>query len=186
MAEVITYRARPGSRLSDKDAEIVGPELRRIAEQHGDAFQPADVVEDARPKDSALHPYFEWDDRAAASQHRIQQARNLVGAVELHIVVQPLDSPPISTQVRLIHHVSAPQNDGGVEPRYVTIDTVRQKPDYAMQVVTNANRELVAWANRYRDYRNLLGFPTHLREVIDRVDASTSQLPIMDQPQAAD
>ena len=42
---------------------------------------PANIVERARSPNSALHKYFEWDDTAAASAYRLQQARNVIRAV---------------------------------------------------------------------------------------------------------
>lgn len=60
--------------------DIVVQELSRIHEEH-DGIRPADVVDEARPKDSPLHSAFEWNNKLAADQHRLTQARQLIRAV---------------------------------------------------------------------------------------------------------
>lgn len=46
-------------------------------------IDPARVVDDARPKNSALHNCFEWSDKVAAEKHRENQARQLLRSVEI-------------------------------------------------------------------------------------------------------
>jgi chaperonin cofactor prefoldin len=48
-----------------------------------------DVVKHAEDPSSALHDQFEWDDSIAAHQHRLAQARQLIGRVKVKIVSQP-------------------------------------------------------------------------------------------------
>lgn len=74
------FRARPGTRFSDKDAVIIGVELSKMAAS-GLSRSPRAIVEWARKSASPLHRYFDWDDESAAEKHRIEQARELVGAV---------------------------------------------------------------------------------------------------------
>jgi hypothetical protein len=45
------------------------------------------VVDAARDPSSALHPCFEWDDTAAAHEHRLDQARRLIVSVKLEVTV---------------------------------------------------------------------------------------------------
>lgn len=68
--------------LNGVDPETVGTELLRIESRDG-KIEPAAVVEDARPKDSPLHPIFEWNNAKAGEQWRVHQARNLIRSVRL-------------------------------------------------------------------------------------------------------
>jgi hypothetical protein len=54
--------------------------LNEIAARDG-SIQPQAVVDEARPKDSIIHPAFEWRDTIAAEEHRKWQARNLIRCV---------------------------------------------------------------------------------------------------------
>ena len=73
------YKFRDGSRLKG-DADAVGHKLHEIHAKRGKLTAP-DVVEEARPPKSVLHQYFEWDNKNAAEQWRIEQARHLVASI---------------------------------------------------------------------------------------------------------
>jgi hypothetical protein len=51
-----------------------------------------DVVKHAEDPTSALHAEFEWDDSVAAHEHRLAQARRLIGRVTVKVVSQPATS----------------------------------------------------------------------------------------------
>jgi hypothetical protein len=59
------------------DSYIVD-ELKAIADEHDGMLLPQDVVEAAKLKSSPLHSYFEWDDKKASYQFRLEQARRLI------------------------------------------------------------------------------------------------------------
>jgi hypothetical protein len=75
-----TVKARPGSRLSDKFAQAIAPELLAIERRDGLAT-PAAVVEAARDPSSELHFLFDWDDASAAQKQRLQTARMIIRSV---------------------------------------------------------------------------------------------------------
>jgi len=77
----MVFKFATGAHLSG-DPQIVGEALMNIREIRGRLIA-ADVLEVAKPLDNALHRYFEWDDAAAAEQHRLSQARLLVRSVVL-------------------------------------------------------------------------------------------------------
>ncbi len=67
--------------LTAADAAIVGPELQRLT--NAGASTNADVVDAARPSEAVLHPYFEWDDTAAAEAYREHQAETITRTVRV-------------------------------------------------------------------------------------------------------
>ena len=44
-------------------------------------FTSKQVLELARPKNSPIHQYFDWDDSHAAELYRLEQARQLIQCV---------------------------------------------------------------------------------------------------------
>lgn len=62
----------------------VTQELNRIYEDRG-RLVPSEVLEEATPEDSVLHPMFEWDDAKAGHEHRLWQSRQLIRKVKLII-----------------------------------------------------------------------------------------------------
>ncbi len=72
------------------DAEAVFTELEQIREQHDGQLHTPEIVNAARSEDSALHPYFEWDDQKAAEKYRQNTARRLVRAV----IIKPEKNTP--------------------------------------------------------------------------------------------
>jgi hypothetical protein len=73
---------RKGSRISGVSVAAARQELLRIREDRGD-ITPEIVVEEAASPDSPIHAAFEWDNAAAAHEHRLSQARHLVKSVRL-------------------------------------------------------------------------------------------------------
>lgn len=76
------YRFRDGSRLPQAKAQKVGTRLEHIRTRHG-ALTADNVVRDARPAKSPLHPFFEWDNRKAGHQYRLGQARHLIRCIDI-------------------------------------------------------------------------------------------------------
>lgn len=75
-----SYRARPNTDLSDKQAVVLGREFDGILAE-GVQLTPKVVVERASDTKSPLHRFFDWDDASAASKQRLDRARWLIGAV---------------------------------------------------------------------------------------------------------
>ena len=69
-------------RLSDEEKAAI---LREIAEKHGGNLDPKDVVEEAKASSHPLHDYFEWRDKIAGEQFRIDQARALIRSVRIEV-----------------------------------------------------------------------------------------------------
>lgn len=71
------YAWRQGMRhTSALDANEVGNEIAALSDQSFSA-----IVARAQADDSAMHPYFEWNDAIAGEQWRVDQARELTRAI---------------------------------------------------------------------------------------------------------
>lgn len=75
----MVFKFRDSSGLSG-NAQIVGETLHKIRDRNG-TLTPIIVVDSARSPKSPLHRYFEWDDKAAADEHRKSQARYLIACI---------------------------------------------------------------------------------------------------------
>lgn len=147
MAVVRTYVARPGSHLSNADAERVGSFLDEAFGE--EVFTANDVVDYARPKDSPLHNDFTWDREVAAGKWNLQEARMLVAAVML---VE--EGKPKKEATRAFHHV-VELTEAGTKSGYTTDHVVWQREDFAAQVIERAKREFLAWQRRYGSNEDL-------------------------------
>ena len=75
-------------------AEVAGKEMDKILTSTGTLESEA-IVAAAKPKRSALHPAFEWDDAKAANLHRLEHAgmlrRHLIHFVEAEGTNEPVE-----------------------------------------------------------------------------------------------
>lgn len=79
----VQIRYREGSYSNRRvPAAVVHAEIVALEKKEGHAT-PEALVERARPKSSPMHDCFEWDDRAAAEEHRKMQARTLIRSIEV-------------------------------------------------------------------------------------------------------
>lgn len=124
-------------------AQMAGERLERIRST-GELTAEA-VVEDSRPPEAVLHPWFEWDDRIAAEEFRKEQARNLIR----NVVVAVSPTEPERT-VRAFVVVNELGDD-----TYEAIHTVMEDSQLRKQVLERAMREFQSWQRRYQEYAEL-------------------------------
>lgn len=177
------YEAARGRAFSQKDANVIGPELAKIAKTGG--LVPAAVVDHARDAASPLHRYFEWDDERAGEKWREQQAREMIQSVVIHYEVQDDGGKWDIGEVRAFHPVTiAPaaaaeeddEEDTEVRPvrAYVDLHTVVETAEYREQVIDRARREFLGLKAKYEFYRKK--FPEFaqtfgpLWEILDQLD----------------
>ena len=82
------------------NANVVGTEVEKIEREKG-AVTARDLVDRARPEDSALHRLFEWNDAKAAEHYRIQQASQILCALSI-----TMSESPEATVVRAYMNVA--------------------------------------------------------------------------------
>jgi hypothetical protein len=127
------FKARKGSYLSDDDAKLVGEEIERLMEMNGGEVTPTDILLEAKKLRSPLHKFFEWDDSNAAREYRLQQARVLVGSIVEVVVVEG-----VQQEHRSFFNVKNDDN----EKVYVKLDVAVSQPDYADQLLQDAENHI--------------------------------------------
>lgn len=133
--------------------------MEKLRKKH-DGITAGIVVEDARPKDSLLHGAFEWRDRIAAEEYRLEQARRLIRSVVVQATNNASPEQTLSSRVRAFVVVN---RDG--EDSYTSISVALNDPALRQQVLARAKGELEAWRTRYKDL-------TEFAEIFSVVDAS--------------
>lgn len=160
-----TYTARPNSPFPKSAASAIGRRLETIRKQHGDVLKPEHVVADAKAEASPLHAYFEWDNSKAAHEHRLAQARRIIGAVEVIVIVEDKE-----TSVRQFHNVVIKQEDDTDPVRgYVPLERIEADTDLREQVVNEVIETAEYFLRKYRGILDSCGVADDFERVIKKL-----------------
>lgn len=121
------------------------PILRGLYDQYGELTADL-VVEEARPKQSPLHPYFEWDDRRAAEQHRLEQARLMIRRVKF-VVQSPDETPRMTREFRTVPG-PVPGDEHRMVYRRVSDFTVEEREE----VLERMRKAIASLVVQYREF----------------------------------
>jgi hypothetical protein len=160
------YSWVPGSRLGrELDATVIGPEIERLIEVHGQKLKAETVVDTAASPMSPLHPAFEWDDTKAAQEHRIFQAQHLLRSVQ--ITVATPEGGEITTRAT----VTRERHGQPGKHYYSTTEYALSDAELRAEVLKQALREAVAFRRKYAELSEL----AQVFAIIDRVSRRGSQ-----------
>jgi hypothetical protein len=140
---IYKYQVRPGGHVNG-DPEKVADELQKLAKNKKDGFQAEDVLQAAQPAGSPLHGEFEWDERTAAHEFRLHQARTLAGAF---ILVEVRDGEEVETGPRAFVFA---------EGAYRSIQNVAVSEPQSAEVLQQYLDEAQSWRERYERVRKYL------------------------------
>jgi hypothetical protein len=143
---------------------LVEAELRRIWDQRAE-LRAADVLDEARPDDSPLHAYFEWDDGAAAESFRLFQAAALIRSVKLRVTSTDQRGRIVDYVVRAWQ--PARYADDGAVGGYLPVETVREDPKVRDSLIRQMRREAEAFRLRYA---HLAEFAQVVRDLLESDD----------------
>lgn len=138
------YEWKDGCRLKG-DATKAGRRIDRLEKQLGRYPTAQDVLDDAQGGSSPLHKYFTWNDKIAATTHRLEQARHLLRSL---IIVEEGDHKPQVIELRARLCVDSTDN-------YPSRQEVKCKPKLRSQYVADALKELRSWVQKYSDFKEL-------------------------------
>lgn len=155
------YKFRPGSRIGGVDAQTAGNRLELLRNENGGDLTPQIIVDDAKPKRSALHKAFQWDDTVAAGEFRKDQARHLVRSISVVMEDRPESSP-----VRAF--VSIRQSDNE-ENSYTSVRVAMSDDNLRAQVIAHAMGEAKAFQEKYREL-------SELAEIFEAIEKTSDRL----------
>lgn len=139
--------------LSHADTTVVIRELRAIEQEQG-LIVPKAVVEKARSKESPLHKFFEWENKAAADAYRETQARRLIATVYIRHSDNETSQP-----VRAFVNIKATSDEDEEETQqgYVSIQNAMKSVPMQEQVMAYARQQLVLWRLKFGNYQQFFG-----------------------------
>ena len=113
------WHYREGAKKHAVDAETTGPELTRIREQYG-ALRRSYVVDESTDPQAPCHAEFDWNDKTAAHQHRLEQAGQLIRDV---IFIEPPKTK--RAKALTVRFMSVPEGRGAhrYEPSNVIVES---------------------------------------------------------------
>ena len=159
------YKASPGARFSDSEAEVYGTRITQLADKLG-YVTPKIVVEDAKSPKSPLHDYFEWNDKIASEKWRLDQAGYLIRHIS--ITIEDHAKP----EIRHFYSITPSEEMKTKDPKvYVTMDVIMSDDEKRKEVILYALRELRGWTERYRQYSELTELIHDIEKHIKKVHA---------------
>lgn len=172
------FFAVAGSRYTDNDAMVIGPELEKLAIQ-GRSTACA-IVESARNEKSPLHSYFEWRDGVAASLYREEQARYMARSIAVKVVDAAGEEKEIRAffSAKVVTMDSVGDRKGQKQRPYVTVDRVQGDKEIANQIINDALSQLISWKAKYAAYRSLFKEFEQLSGVFDAINSLEEQTSI--------
>lgn len=142
----------------------VQKELRRITEDHHGILTPEQVVEEASDPANPLHEEFEWDDAAAAVQHRLDQARALIRSMRVVVTTETI-------KVELPEYLRDPDRTNR-EQGYAIASQLRSSRDRAEQALATEINRVSSAAARAREIALALGLQGDVEhQILDAVGA---------------
>lgn len=142
-----TYQYRDGFRARPKiEAEQCHAILEQVRQQHNGNLTAPALVEAAKPKQHKLNHYFEWRDKVAGGKWREQQARNLIGAIQVQVDDhEPVRSYQIITKFQVV------DNKTETEPvrMYANTEEALNDPDMRAQILRRCLAEVESLRRRY-------------------------------------
>ena len=143
-------------KAADKaNPQIIGEELEKIAQKAGGHLTPPAVVEAAKDRKNPLHRHFEWDDRKAAENYRLDQARQIVRCIHVENAEAENGASRAFLSVR--------EKDG---VSYRSFGDVLASADLQAKVLAAAERDLLAFEARYRNLEDVCSLIRQARQQI--------------------
>lgn len=145
------------------DPQTIGSEIEKQREAHGGDLSRRQLHYSAKPTNSPIHQYFEWNDRIAAEIHRDEQAAELMRSVT--VIYTGVDGQQRS--VRAFSSIRDPKRPS--RHVYVRTSDALDQPetrDYILQQILN---ELHQWRNRWGDI-------TEFAEALNLIDKALATM----------
>ena len=138
--------------------EEVRQRLIDLSRRNGGVLDTDAVIKDARNPKSPLHQYFTWDDRAAAHEFRVTQARMIIQRFWTDLRTE-------KKTIQVPFYIKDP-SAGAHDPGYVSTASIRNKPDLALKVFLTETGRAVTYLERARAFTETLGIETQLERIL--------------------
>ena len=141
-------------------AAVAGPICQRLHDAK--ILTPKNLVDEARPEDSPLHPEFDWDDSIAAEKWREEQARQVIKTIILY------ESDTQNERIVKLEEVSREEPEGFAgedntfmtgdrafvstgerNHRYVPIAVALTNDEWKANLLKDAKKDMQAFITKY-------------------------------------
>lgn len=165
--EVIRYEWNHGANYR-VPADVAAAIFEGIRERDG-TLTPEAIVAVSQAPDAPLHNEFEWDDQAAATAYRRDQAKGMIR----HMVVvhrHPETSAEIPTRL----YVSLNQLTGARQAagHYAVVHDVLADEGQRQALLEQARHDLERWRERYKHLRELAGAREAVEQALEALAAT--------------
>lgn len=145
-------------------------ELDRLMAQSKDGrLHPKVVVDEARPKRSPLHDWFEWDQKKGHEMNLLNQARDLISSYLVTVRIHG-GGPPVRTR-QFVSLTTDRVSGGG----YRAIAAVLSDEEMTRQLLADALTELESFSAKYRKLEQLAGVMGEIDKVLERHQPTTTR-----------
>ena len=130
--------------LSKADRQKI---VAEFCARHGGRYEPAAFLSEAASPQHPAHDWFTWDDEAAATQHRLWEARNFVRDLRVSFRVETIQrgvSGVVMVEAPAMISPAAARKAGG---GYVAVGP--DSPCAMAALSAEAAKALAAWMRRY-------------------------------------
>ena len=137
------YCATKGSRITNQVAYEIGKRIEQI--KPNGYITPEELLNDAVNIKSPIHKYFEWNNKKAADEYRLWQARHYLKSIQIIVLS---DGKEVTT--RAYHNIKV-----GDERSYIATHIVCSDKSLYQQLLDMALSEANNWMERYKQYKEL-------------------------------
>lgn len=136
-------------------------------ESRGGRTTADELLAEAKAKKTAngrdLHGYFDWDDKSAGYKYRLDQARELLRSVKVHITTEHfnIEAPAI---------IRDPGKSSG-EPGYISVARLRNDEDLAREAVVAEFARARDALTRAKSVALALGLSAEIDDLVKRIGA---------------
>ena len=158
------YEWKPGSRIKS-DPTVIGPYIERMDEACG-GVTPDALLADAESAASPLHSEFIWDDREAAQEHRLNQARYILRSITVRFEE---DKPAVRAFEPIVVRVEGQKE----RQSYEHIARIMDDEDKRRQLLDRAEQEIKDLERKYAALLDLSQEFAMLRAAVEQAKQRT-------------
>lgn len=148
-------------------AATVGKVFEELEEEHG-AVTDDNFLDYSRPEGSPTHKLFEWNDAEAAERYRLQQARSVINAVRIEVVLPESQTP---VKIAAVMNVSDTNRDGSA--RYINAEYALSNLRSRKAILKRAEAEMRTFRYKYSTLKELSKVMSAIDDVLGREGESS-------------
>ena len=143
-------------------------EINRLAKKGKGRITPAELVAAARDESSPLHDYFEWDDGTAAEKYREMQARVMLRACSVKVVIE-------NRRVSVPAYVRDPDVEKHRQG-YVETARIRSEEDAAHEALTAEFRRAAGMVDRAKRLAKYFNMQAEFDELAEQMHSISHRI----------